>query len=148
MVDQSLQLKIVVLPEEREKAIELLKQSELPTLDLDEDKLLFLLWTEDEIIGTGGLEIFGEYGLIRSISVIHAFQGKGYGRYITYELEKLSADRGVRYLYLLTTTARSFFEKLGYREVKRENVADSIRQSSEFSTVCPSSASVMIKDLI
>jgi len=147
ILTERLQLKIAVLPVERTKAIELLEINELPTSDLDEDKFLYLLWENDMIIGTGGLEIFDDCGLLRSVSVMPGLQGKGYGRFINSELEKFAFDSGIRCMYLLTTTAREFFEKQGYCEVKRENVPGSIRQTSEYSSVCPSTAVVMKKKL-
>ncbi len=144
---QTLQLKIAVLPEDRKKAFELLENNKLPTSDLDEDKLLYLLWDEGKVIGTGGLEIFNDCGLLRSISITPAVQGKGHGKFITARMEKFASDSGLLCMYLLTTTAKDFFEKAGYSEVNREDVPDSIRQSSEFSAVCPSTAVVMKKTL-
>jgi amino-acid N-acetyltransferase len=147
ILTERLQLKIAVLPNERRKAIELLEINELPISDLDEDKLLYLLWDDDRVIGTGGLEIFDDCGLLRSVSVLPGEQGKGYGSFINSQLEKFAYESGIRCMYLLTTTARNFFEHEGYCEVKRENVPGSIRQSSEYSTVCPSTAVVMKKTL-
>ena len=47
----------------------LLKSSGLPADDLDFRKDLLVGYVEDgEMVGTGGLEIYGDYGLLRSLS--------------------------------------------------------------------------------
>jgi len=50
-------------------------------------------------------------------------------------------------LYLLTTTAESFFQNFGYRTVERSLVPDLIQETVEFSSLCPDDATVMKKDL-
>jgi len=48
---------------------------------------------------------------------------------------------------LLTQTASFFFQKMGFKPVARENVPDAIQKSSEFATVCPASADVLVLKL-
>ena len=43
------------------------------------------------------------------------------------------------------TTAERFFEYLGYRRIGREETPKAIRNSREFSSLCPSTAIVMVK---
>lgn len=50
-------------------------------------------------------------------------------------------------IYLLTETAKPYFEKRSYTIVERDNTPDVIRRSSEFSHVCPVTAVVMKKTL-
>ena len=56
-------LKIALTETERHAAINLLKENDLPTSDLNEDKLLYLLMDGDRILGTAGLEIFDDCAL-------------------------------------------------------------------------------------
>ena len=63
------------------------------------------------------------------------------------EVEQYAARNGVKRLYLLTATAQSFFESLGYVVASREGVPDPIRATSEFTTLCSASAVVMAKAL-
>lgn len=63
-------LKIAVTEKERLQAIEILQQQNLPTSDIDEGKLLYLLMNGEKVIGTAGLEIFDDCALLRSVSVI------------------------------------------------------------------------------
>jgi amino-acid N-acetyltransferase len=138
-------LKIAVSEQQRETAISLLQQQGLPVTDIDEDKLLYLLMKDDHIIGTAGLEIFADCALLRSVTVIRNDQGKGYGRIINDEIEKYAKESGINCLYLLTETAKDFFDKQGYCVIKREEAPATIKQTAEFSSLCPSSAVVMRK---
>jgi amino-acid N-acetyltransferase len=131
----------------KQEVIALLQENNLPVSDLDEGKKLFALLQNDEIMGTGGLEFFDNCALLRSVSVRKDLQGRGFGKFISQELEKISKQKGIDCLYLLTNTAKDFFSKEGYEVIGRGEVPESIKNSSEFSTVCPSSAIVMRKDL-
>ncbi|HEV8285520.1 MAG TPA: arsenic resistance N-acetyltransferase ArsN2 [Chitinophagaceae bacterium] len=131
----------------RQAIIDLLQENDLPVSDLDESKELFAIFQNDEIVGTGGLEFFGNCALLRSVSVRKDLQRKGLGKIISRELEKISKQRGVDCLYLLTTTAKTFFINEGYEVINREEAPLSIKHTSEFTSLCPSSATVMRKIL-
>ena len=105
------------------------------------------LLQKNKIVGTGGLELFNQCALIRSITVETGSRGKGLGKLISRELEKICRERGIDWVYLLTTTAKDFFINQGYRVISREEVPLPIKTTSEFSSVCPSSAIVMAKSL-
>ena len=62
-------------------------------------------------------------------------------------MELEAAGRGVRALYLLTTTAEHFFPKLGFLRTERGSVPEEIAATHEFQTMCPDSAVVMVKRL-
>jgi amino-acid N-acetyltransferase len=143
----SLALKVAVNEEERQKAIALLQEHDLPVSDIDEDKLLYLLVDGKNVIGTAGLEIFDDCALLRSVSVIKREQGKGNGKFINEEIEKYTMESGITCLYLLTTTAKTFFENLGYCEIKRDNAPESVKRTAEFKTLCSSTAVLMRKRL-
>ena len=78
---------------DRNAAIQLLVQNELPVSDLDENKMLFVLKKDDSIIGTGGLELFDEYALLRSVSVKKEERGKSWGRFISRQLEEFAKEK-------------------------------------------------------
>ena len=141
----SLTLKIAVSENERRQAIELLQKHKLPVIDIDEDKLLYLLLDGERIIGTVGLEIFEDCALLRSVSIIKEEQGKGYGKFMNEEIEKYAKESGINCMYLLTTSAKNFFDKQGYCVINREDSPASVKQTAEFTSLCPSSAVVMKK---
>ena len=138
-------LKIAVSETERQEAINLLLQHGLPVSDIDDDKLLYLLVDGEKTIGTAGLEIFEDCALLRSVSVIKEEQGKGYGKIINDEIEKYVKESGINCLYLLTTTAKVFFDKQGYCVISREESPEAVKQTAEFISLCPASAVVMKK---
>jgi amino-acid N-acetyltransferase len=83
--------------------------------------------------------------LLRSLVVANAYARRGIGRQLVSAAESLAATLGCRSIYLLTTTAEAFFELLGFRRMERNAAPPEIRQSNEFSSLCPSSATVMAK---
>jgi len=142
---QSPFLRIAVDPKERQHAIHLLQRQQLPVEDIDEDKLLYLFLDGDKVIGTAGLEIFEDCALLRSVSIVKEEQGKGLGKIMHRQVENYARDAGINCLYLLTTTAKDFFDKQGYCVVKREDTPETVKQSAEFISLCPATAVIMKK---
>ncbi len=125
-----------------------LKLAGLPYEDLDKDKhLLVGYYRDEELIGTGGMEIYGDYGLIRSISITASNRGKKLGSKIAFHLIDKAKESELKGIYLLTETAKDFFLKIGFEEVDRDLTPESLRNSSEFAHVCPASATCMYFDL-
>lgn len=135
-------------PEKISEVLALLSSANLPTSDIGENVELFSLDIDEQIIATAGLEINGKFGLLRSVSVIESQKGKGYGILIVQKLESYAKTHNIDTLYLLTTTASEFFQKkCNYEIVERTNVPIEIQNSQQFSSVCPSSAVVMKKNV-
>ena len=99
------------------------------------------------IVGCAALEVFGRAGLLRSVTVDEAQRGQGLGHQLTQAALDLARTRGVASVYLLTTTAASFFPRFGFREVARADVDGAVKGSVEFTTACPASAVAMRVDL-
>jgi len=144
---QSPVLKIAVSENEKRQVIRLLQAQKLPVSDITEDTLLYQLQLGERLIGTAGLEIFDDCALLRSVSVIAGVQGKGNGRSVNDQIEKFAKDSGINCMYLITTTAKDFFERQGYCVIEREEAPSAIKQTKQFSDLCPSTAVVMKKRL-
>jgi amino-acid N-acetyltransferase len=131
------------------KVRELLAACSLPTSDLQAARFehFFGCGRNDEPKGVIGVELHGTVGLLRSLAVDEATRGRGCGRRLVAEAEQYAARNGVQSLYLLTTTAEVFFGRLGYLRIDRASVPEAIRQTSEFSALCPSTSAVMMKAL-
>jgi len=128
--------------------IDLLRAEGLPTDDLPQKLENFVLSIEEEgISGVCGLEIYSKYGLLRSLAVVKTHCNKGIAGQLIRQIEQNAVSNGLRNIYLLTETASAYFLNKGYENVARENVPEEIKQSTEFSHVCPVSAIVMKKDL-
>jgi amino-acid N-acetyltransferase len=123
----------------------LLNSSNLPSDDLDFKKdLLIGYYENNQLVGTGGLEVYGQYALLRSLSVKFGIRGRSVGSTITDYLLNEAKSRGLESIYLLTETAHGFFLKKGFKDVPRDEVPSEVKASSEFAHVCPTSAAVMM----
>jgi arsenate reductase (thioredoxin) len=128
--------------------VEILTQNSLPTEDLNSHIKLFVWREQNEIMGTSGLEIFNTEALLRSVSIKKDQQRKGIGKLLVENTEATAQNLGIQNLFLLTTSASAFFDKLGYQTTSRTAAPASIQQSSQFKGVCPSSATLMSKNLL
>jgi amino-acid N-acetyltransferase len=134
--------------DDREFVESLLDDSDLPTGDVGSGDAAFWVATEDgERVGCGGLELYENAGLLRSVAVDADHRGRGVGSELCDALETQARDGGVDALYLLTTTAAEFFAARGYERCERSDAPDSIQATTEFAALCPDSATCMRKSL-
>jgi amino-acid N-acetyltransferase len=102
---------------------------------------------EGKLVGVAGLEIYRESALLRSVAVEERWRGTGVGRCLIDRALALSEERGIRDVYLLTTTAEHYFPQFGFASVNREAVPQSLHASAEFQGACPTTAVVMRKSI-
>ncbi|WP_159903097.1 arsenic resistance N-acetyltransferase ArsN2 [Salinirussus salinus] len=95
------------------------------------------------VVGTGGLELYGDAGLLRSVAVRESERESGIGTAICDGLEEIARAEGVEALYLLTTTAAGFFADRGYEETERSDTPPDIRETRQFEDLCPATAVCM-----
>jgi amino-acid N-acetyltransferase len=133
------------IKEELDKALKLLENNHLPTADIGDNVELYTVYDHQKLIGTIGLEAFKTEGLLRSVCLDSEMQNKGLGSQILTIFEGKIKEKGIKNLYLLTTTAQGFFQKNDYKTIAREDVSEAIRHTEAFKGVCPSSAIVMRK---
>lgn len=135
---------------EKNRILDLLSDAELPVEDLTNAKLknfLIAKGRDGAVIGVVGVEMYGNNGLLRSLTVRPSHRGIGIGHQLTREIESFAWRNGIRTLYLLTMTAAEFFPKLGYEVTQRDKVPKKIRETEEFQNVCPDSAVCLLKVL-
>jgi amino-acid N-acetyltransferase len=127
----------------------LLQNCHLPFEDLTPAHMatFWAIPDEDQMIAAIGLEICGNYGLLRSLAVSEAWRGQGLGVQMVEHIETQARDRQIAALYLLTTTADLFFVRLGYQIVSRDSAPDAVQETAEFQSICPTSAVCMFKQL-
>jgi amino-acid N-acetyltransferase len=134
--------------EDVDAIVTLLKNNNLPVKDLGTGRRIFIVArSNDKTVGCVAVEIYETAGLLRSLAVNNDFRGKGIGQKLVAEAETWSRNNGLKCLYLLTTTAAKFFPKIGWQITERTAVPKSIAGSTEFSSICPSTAVCMIKNL-
>ena len=130
-------------------AKQLLSESGLPIKDITAKHLqhFFSCGPGPDLEGLVGLELYGEVALLRSLVVAPNQRGSGLGSRLVEHAEHYARDRGVKSLYLLTMTAEAFFLRRGYARLLRENAPEAIRNTKEFSGICPLSSAFMVKNL-
>jgi amino-acid N-acetyltransferase len=127
---------------------DLLKRTNLPVEGVTESIDSFVVAESDgQLVGVGGVERCGDYGLLRSVAVDPSAQGRGVGAAVTDKLIADSDASGLRALYLLTTTAESYFPNFGFTTTTRDSVPPEVQKTAEFREICPASATVMHRSL-
>jgi amino-acid N-acetyltransferase len=129
--------------------VALLSGAALPTDDLTDAHCENFFFAGAAATPTGlvGLEIYGDVALLRSLVVTPRLRGAGEGTALLRHAEDQARARGVRELYLLTTTAESFFARQGYARAARDTAPAAIRATREFSGICPASSAFMCRPL-
>ena len=127
----------------------LLNASRLISSDLTPEHLryFFGLGTKEEPEGVVGLELFGTVGLLRSLAVVSSRRSIGLGSKLVAHAEDYARNKGIKSLYLLTNTAEAFFKHRGYQRTGRDDAPAAIRETKEFSEICPVSSAFMVKHL-
>jgi amino-acid N-acetyltransferase len=130
-------------------ALALLQAAKLPTEDLEDRALdhFFFSGSEGSPTAVVGLELYGSDALLRSLVVDERARGRGLGASLLEHAERYAADHGVTSLYLLTNTAESFFKRRGYTRIDRSVAPPSIKDTREYSNLCPQSSAFMFKQL-
>lgn len=140
--------KLITDAESFEAFRSLLKSSGLPADDLNYQRDLLVGYYEgNQLVGTGALEVYEQFALLRSLSVKLGIRGKSVGGTIASYLIDEATKRKLKSIYLFTETARGFFLKKGFVDTTREYVPLALQSSSEYAHVCPTSAAVMKLDL-
>ena len=128
--------------------LELLAASKLPRAGIEDHVASTLVARADsDVVGSAALELYGSAALLRSVAVATRLRGRGLGAALTVAALDLARRSGVRTVYLLTETAGRFFPKFGFTAITRAQVDPVVLESPEFTTACPKSALVMVKQL-
>ena len=127
----------------------LLKRSSLPSSDLHNNASLQLFggYQDENIISCIGIEIYGNRALLRSLAVDERHRNKGIGKELLKYLENFCRENGVTEVFLLTETAKPYFETFGYVTHTREDAPPSIKGSTQFSGLCPVTSTLMRKKI-
>ncbi len=129
--------------------IALLEGANLPTADVTPDLLKHFIGTVSDgaLTGVVGYESHDQIGLLRSLAVAPAARRLGLAARLIKRIEHVAHDNGIKTFYLLTTDADGYFARRGYTVVSRSDLPASIRATAQFSSLCPGSATPMIKAL-
>lgn len=120
-----------------------LVSADLPTDDIeDEGRTFFRILSDDsQAVGFAGLEACDGDQLLRSVVVLPGLRGKGLGSAVVAAVVA-HVEPGSD-VFLATTNASSFFARLGFIQVQRENLPAAVLATRQLSSLCPSSATIM-----
>jgi amino-acid N-acetyltransferase len=118
---------------------DLLVACDLPVADLrvDGDVCFFGFRRGSELSGVIGIEVHGDVRLLRSLAISTAHRGNGLGQKLVADAEDWATRSGLKTLYLLTTTASRYFERLGYEELPRSEASTAITETPRFAGLSP-----------
>ena len=133
-------------PDDLEAVKSLLGAAHLPVDGLEEQfgDAYAVAVAGDRIIGAEGIEVYGRSGLLRSAVVQPDWRGRGVGDALTRDRLEWARRAGLERVYLLTTTAESYFPRFGFTRVDRAEAPSEIRASREFASACPATAAFMV----
>ena len=129
------------------RVTQLLLENDLPAEDLQDNHALQLFACGSGVDAVIGIEAYPSVGLLRSLAVRSTRRKRGIARALIEHVEAYAATRRIGELYLLTTTAEAFFLRLGYQPVARTSAPPAIRDTREFSDLCPTDSAFMCKRL-
>ena len=131
-------------PHDWPKLVALLATADLPLAGAEAHLPdFFLAFRDDVLIGSAGLELYGDTALLRSITVASIERGQSLGQALVQQVLAYAASLGVCQVVLLTTTAADFFLRFRFQPISRAEVPLAAQASVEFQEACPASATVM-----
>jgi amino-acid N-acetyltransferase len=125
--------------------LSLLSASSLPSAGVEEHLEDFLVARDErsELLGCIGLEVYDDVGLLRSLAVTSGSRGAGLGGALVERLLTEARERGIRTMYLLTTTAERYFPRFGFERLTRAEADPCLLASEELRGACPDTAVLM-----
>lgn len=99
------------------------------------------------IAGVAGYERYGTDILLRSVAVSERHRLAGLGGRLTADRLAHARRAGCSTAYLLTDTARGYWERHGFSAIDRTAAPAAIAESVEWRHACPASATPMRRDL-
>jgi amino-acid N-acetyltransferase len=122
----------------------LLREAGLPFEDVACGQQDFVVAIVDgNVVGCVGLEMFEPAGLLRSLAVREPHRGSGLGSALFQRIIGVAREKRAERLFLLTTTAAPFFERRGFVPVDRSMAPEAMGKSTQFASLCPSTAACM-----
>ncbi len=137
-------------PEDLEAVRLLVRDAKLPTDGIEEqfgDGWTVAVRREGRIVAAAAMETYGACGLLRSVVVVPSLRGLGVGETLTKDRLAWARTRGLREVWLLTTTAADFFDRFGFVRVDRASAPPALAASTEFAVACPASAACLRLEL-
>ena len=95
----------------------------------------FVLEDGGRVVGSVGLEVYGQAALLRSVAVTPELRGGRQGERLVQAALSRTRELGVRSVYLFTMAAGDFFARYGFRDVPVEEFEPAVRDSFQVRAV-------------
>ena len=102
-----------------------------------------VIFDKDKIVASAAYESCKEYAYFRSFSVDENYRKLGLANKLYEELKLKAIKNNIKELYLLTQTASLYFEKLGFNIIDKNKAPHEIKNTKQFSLLCPDSCKLM-----
>lgn len=114
-----------------------LLSEKLPTHTIDKNEVIYYkaVDVDDNAIGWGGIEVYGNQGALRTIYIKEEMRGKGAGLLLVQALIEEAREMNLKKLWLLTPKEEKFFQKLGFVYAIRSEAPKDIQNCEEFTWV-------------
>ncbi len=114
----------------------LLAEERLPPQGLREHLGSFFVLEDDgRVVGSAGLELYGEAALLRSVVVTPEMRGRGLGERLTEAALAKAKKEGARRVYLFTFSAADFFARYGFRDLSVDDFDSAMADSFQVRAV-------------
>lgn len=121
----------------------------LPTDDLAESGRTFFRFEDlsGRVAGFGGYELHDNDAFLRSMVVVAGARGRGVGREMLTHLLDHAKSAGAKRAFLITSSARGFFERAGFVVLSREAAPPAILATRQAAGLCSKRAPLLTKSL-
>lgn len=117
----------IAVPADVGTAGTLLETNGLSTDGLGVDGSIYWIADATEATGVCGMEVDGDYGLLRSLAVRQDHRGRGLAKRLVDHAKVWARERGLVALYAFSKDTGSFFERHDWEEVPVAEAADRLR---------------------
>jgi N-acetylglutamate synthase-like GNAT family acetyltransferase len=118
---------------ERDGLAAALGKAGLPAEDVRSEGPLFWRFESDDTpVGFGGLQLFGDQALLRSVVILPPLRNRGIGSMVVEGLETEAQALGCTAVWTVTDRALAFFNRLGYRACEPAEAPAAVRDSISF----------------
>jgi arsenite methyltransferase len=126
----------------------LLAEAGLPASNIDAANVSFVAARDrGSLAGCGGVELYGDTALLRSLAVSPAYRERGLGGRLGAAMLEDARRSGARQAVILTHNLQRAATALGFAAVARETLPKAIRSSWELTADCCGAATCMALDL-
>jgi amino-acid N-acetyltransferase len=91
-----------------------------------------VLESDGEILGSAGIEVYGEAAFLRSVVVAQALQGTGMGDRLVRAALEYAQRTGARRVYLFTMHAADFFARFGFLAISMDDLETAVRAAPQY----------------